>query len=74
MKRILEETLSNGEKRYCVQSNTLFGIPIKHWHNVSIEVDDVIKADAVFNTLEEAQEFLGLNKKVVSSKVVYIQK
>lgn len=37
-KRIVEETLANGEKRYCVQSNTLFGIPC-WWSTMTILTD-----------------------------------
>lgn len=73
MRRILEETLTNGEKRYCVQSNTIFGIPTKFWRNVTMETSDDLPVGAVFDTLEEAKFYLGIGKAVESSRVVYIE-
>mgnify|MGYP006896536109 FL=1 len=68
-KRIVEETLSNGEKRYCVQSNTLFGIPL-WWSTMTITTDSGVLTSAVFSSLEKARAFLGRDRVVVSSKVI----
>lgn len=57
-KRIVEETLANGEKRYCVQSNTLFGIPC-WWSTMTILTDGGVSTSAEFSSLEAARNFLG---------------
>ena len=49
-KRIVEETLANGEKRYCVQSNTLFGIPC-WWSTMTILTDSDVSTSAEFSSL-----------------------
>lgn len=38
-KRIVEETLANGEKRFSVQKNTILGIPA-WWHTMEYLDDD----------------------------------
>lgn len=68
-KRIVEETLANGEKRYCVQSNTLFGIPC-WWNTMTILTDNGVSTSAVFNSLEKARAFLGRDRAVVSRKII----
>ena len=49
-KRIVEETLANCEKRYCVQSNTLFGIPC-WWRTMTILTDSGVSTSAEFSSL-----------------------
>ena len=68
-KRIVEETLANGEKRYCVQSNTLFGIPC-WWSTMTILTDSGVPTSAEFSSLAEARAFLGRDRAVVSRKVI----
>lgn len=68
-KRIVEETLANGEKRYCVQSNTLFGIPC-WWSTMTILTDSCVSTSAEFSSLEAARNFLGKSRTVVSRKVI----
>ena len=71
-KRILEKTLANGEKRYCVRSNTIFGIPTKWWHTMTILVDNNISTDAIFSSLENAKLFMGVGRQVVNRKVIEV--
>ena len=71
-KRIVEETLANGEKRYLVQKNTILGIPA-WWHTMSFMTDDCIHCEATFDTKEKAISFSGQDKLVVSSKVLEIK-
>ena len=68
-KRIVEETLANGEKRYCVQSNTLFGIHC-WWSTMTILTDSGVSTSAEFSSLEAARNFLGKSRAVVSRKVI----
>ena len=68
-KRIVEETLANGEKRYCVQSNTLFGIPL-WWSTMTILTDSGVSTRAEFSSLDKARAFLGIDRVVVSRKVI----
>lgn len=68
-KRIVEETLANGEKRYCVQSNTLFGIPC-WWSTMTILTDSGVSTSAEFSSFEAARNFLGKSRAVVSRKVI----
>lgn len=58
MKRIVEETLVNGKKRYKVQSNKkFFGLITGDWYNINIPIGDGWDAmvPAIFNNLETAQ-------------------
>ena len=71
-KRIVEETLANGEKRYLVQKNTILGIPA-WWHTMSFMTDDCIHCEATFDTIDKAIIFCGLDKLVVNSKVLEIE-
>lgn len=71
-KRIVEETLANGEKRYLVQKNTILGIPA-WWHTMSFMTDDCIHCDATFDTIDKAISFSGQDRQVINSKVLEIE-
>ena len=71
-KRIVEETLANGEKRYSVQKNTILGIPA-WWHTMSFMTNDCIHCEATFDTIDKAISFCGIDKQVVNSKVLEIK-
>lgn len=73
-KRIVEETLANGEKRYSVQKNTILGIPCR-WRTMAYLDDDdaCICHEATFDTIDKAIRFCGLDKQVVNSKVLEIE-
>lgn len=73
-KRIVEETLANGEKRYSVQKNTILGIPA-WWHTMEYldEDDACICHKATFDTIAKAISFCGIDKLVVNSKVLEIK-
>lgn len=70
-KRIVEETLANGEKRYSVQKNNILGIPA-WWHTMAYLDDDnaCICHKATFDTIAKAISFCGLDRQVVNSKVL----
>ena len=70
-KRIVEETLANGEIRYSVQKNTFCGIPCR-WHTMAYLDDDdaCICHEATFDTIDKAIRFCGLDRQVVNSKVL----
>lgn len=68
-RRIVEETLANGKKQYRVESRTLLG----NWQTESIyDVERDMHFSAVFDTLEETKDFLGINNQVVSKKVIEV--
>lgn len=72
-KRIVEETLANGEKRYSVQKNTILGIPCR-WRTMAyLDNDTCIYHEATFDTIDKAIRFCGLDKQVVNSKVLEIE-
>lgn len=71
-KRIVEETLANGEKRYSVQKNTILGIPA-WWHTMSFMTDDCIHCEATFDTIDKAISFCGLDKQVVNSEILEVK-
>lgn len=73
-KRIVEETLSNGEIRYSVQENTFCGIPCR-WHTMAYLDDDdaCICHEATFDAIDKAIRFCGIDKQVVNSKVLGIK-
>lgn len=71
-KRIVEETLANGEKRYSVQKNTILGIPA-WWHTMSFMTDDCVHCDATFDTIDKAISFSGQDRQVINSKVLEIE-
>ncbi len=68
-KRIVEETLANGEIRYSVQKNTFCGIPCR-WHTMAYLDDACICHEATFDTIDKAIRFCGLDRQVVNSKVL----
>ena len=77
MKRIVEETLQNGEKQYRCQSNRrFFGLIIGDWYTMTTHYyfggSEEITCNAVFSTLEEAQRFLGINPNPVVKKEVIV--
>lgn len=71
-KRIVEETLANGEKRYSVQKNTILGIPCR-WRTMEYLDDDALTChEATFDTIDKAIRFCGLDRQVINSKVLEI--
>lgn len=67
--RIVEETLANGKKQYRVESRTLLG----NWQTESIyDAKRDMHFSAIFNTLDDAKDFLGISNQVVSKKVIDI--
>jgi hypothetical protein len=77
MKRIVEETLANGKKRYKVQSNKkFFELITCDWYTISIPyVGDGWDAmvPAIFNDLESAQRVAfgkSSGEIVVETKVI----
>lgn len=72
-KRIVEEALANGEKRYSVQKNTILGIPCR-WHTMAYLDDDACTChEATFDTIDKAIRFCGLDRQVINSKVLEIE-
>lgn len=73
-KRIVEETLANGEKRYSVQKNTILGIPCR-WRTMAyLDDDDACTChEATFDTIDKAIRFCGLDRQVINSKVLEIE-
>lgn len=73
-KRIIEETLANGEKRYSVQKNTILGIPA-WWRTMAyLDDDDACTCrEATFDTIDKAIRFCGLDRQVINSKVLEIE-
>lgn len=72
-KRIIEETLANGEKRYSVQKNTILGIPA-WWRTMAYIDDDACTChEATFDTIDKAIRFCGLDRQVINSKVLEIE-
>lgn len=72
-KRIVEETLANGEKRYSVQKNTILGIPCR-WRTMAYLDDDAWTChEATFDTIDKAIRFCGLDRQVINSKVLEIE-
>jgi hypothetical protein len=67
--RIVEETLANGKKQYRVESRTLLG----NWQTESIyDAERDMYFSAIFNTLDDAKDFLCISNQVVSKKVIDI--
>lgn len=63
-KRIVKETLNNGKEQYRVEECLIpFIGTVWTTATVSIILDDAIEAyaDAVFDSLEEAQRFCGID-------------
>lgn len=78
-KRIVKETLNNGKEQYRVEE-CLIPFIGKLWttSTVSIILDNGIEAyaDAVFDSLEEAQRFCGIepNKEIVIKREIITYK
>lgn len=78
MKRIVKETLKDGTIKYRVQKNTrLWGLIKTKWHTCLVEypvgISDMIYCSAVFDTLEEAQRYCGINlNPVVKTEIINI--
>lgn len=68
-KRIVEETLANGEKRYCVQSNTLFGIPCL-WSTMTILTDSGVSTSAEFSAWRLHETFLEKAEPLLVEKLL----
>lgn len=74
MKRIIEEELKDGTIQYRVESNRMFFglIPCK-WYTCTVTIPygyAEIFCYAVFNTLEEAQVFAGINPNPVIKRTL----
>ena len=74
MKRIVKETRRSGKVQYRVEKNTMFfGLIPCEWHTciMTIPFDcGEVSCEAIFDTLEEAQRFYGINTDPVISKEV----
>jgi hypothetical protein len=77
MKRIVEETLGNGNTRYRVETNRILGfIPCK-WHTDTFyDGERDITFDAIFDSIDGAYSHIGIVRKgtsweVVSRKIIY---
>ena len=65
MKRIIEETLSTGEKQYRVETNRFWFIPCK-WHtDLVYDAELDMHFDAVFDNLVEAQIHCGIDPRII---------
>lgn len=77
MKRIVEETLGNGNTRYRVETNRIFGlIPCKWRTDTFYDGERDMNFDAAFDTIDEAYSHIGIIRKkspceVVSRKIIY---
>ena len=74
MRRIIEEELKDGSIQYRVESNRMFFglIPCK-WYTCTVTIPygyAEVSCDAVFNTLEEAQIFVGINPNPVIKRTI----
>lgn len=74
MKRIVKEILKNGKVQYRVEKNTkFFGLIPCKWHTCTVTFScdfGDITCESIFNTLEEAQEFYGINNNPVIEREV----
>ena len=76
MKRIVEETLANGEKQFRVEKNTcFFGLIKCEWYTDTKPVGLMgeFSAEAIFNNIEDAEIFVFGNpksKEVVKRKII----
>lgn len=77
MKRIVKETLKNGKVQYRVEKNTMFfGLIPCDWYTCTVTFSSDfgdVTCEAVFNTLEEAQEFYGINNNPVIEREVLME-
>ena len=73
MKRIVEETLENGEKQYRVETDRrFFGLIKTNWHTDTVYLGYPYDTtcNAVFCTLREAQIHCGINPNPVIKREV----
>ena len=76
IKRIIKETLHNGKEQYLVQSNSIPFIEALWTTDTVTMISDngnEVYADAVFNSLEEAQRFCGLKpdaERVIKREII----
>lgn len=77
MKRIVKETLKNGEIQYRVETNRMFfGLIPCEWYTcltwyVTAKYCEYVPCDAIFNTLREAQIFCGIDpNSVVHTEII----
>lgn len=78
MRRIVEETLSNGCKQYRVESNRrFFGLLKCNWYTETVTIPyglGDIRCEAVFNTLREAQIHCGMDPNPVINRKIIVEK
>jgi len=78
MKRIVEETLADGSVQYRVEKNTtFFGLIKTDWHTDSflrcVGSDCIIRLNAVFDSLDEAESFVygkPKSKEVIKRRIL----
>lgn len=74
MKRIVKETLKSGKVQYRVEKNTMFfGLIPCEWHTCMVTIPfgfGEVSCEAVFETLEEAQQFYGIDTNPVVNREV----
>lgn len=74
MRRIVKETLKDGKVQYRVETNRrLFGLIKSKWHTdtTPVGMDEYItEIGAIFNTLEEAQRFCGIDPNPIISREI----
>lgn len=74
MKRIIKETLDNGDIQYRVETNRcFFGLFKCKWHTdtcIHFYGDIEIRCAAVFNTLREAQIYCGIDPNPVVKRQI----
>lgn len=73
-KRIVKETLSNGQERYRVENDTILGV------STSLLTDEmkqlwrdgnIVSTESVFKTYEEALDNIKTSAKVVCREYIY---
>lgn len=78
MKRIVKETLKSGKVQYRVEKNTtFFGLIPCEWHTCTVTIPfgfGEVSCEAVFNTLEEAQKFCGVNPNPIVNREIIVNK
>lgn len=77
MKRIVKETKKSGTTLYRVETNEIFFglLRSRKWRTCSCMVIDslnnLVTVDAVFDTLEEAESFCGIDQDpVIKSEII----
>lgn len=74
MKRIAKETLKSGKVQYRVEKNTtFFGLIPCEWHTCTVTIPfgfREVSCEAIFETLEEAQQFYGIDTNPVVNREV----